>query len=287
MPADDLAVELVEPAPPLPRGHRPAQLVGLGPGEPGGDDREPHRLLLEQRDAQRLLEHAPQLVLLVGDRVRPDAAGGAGTGGPSPPGSARGGRSPPRSRGRRSPAASEPREHRHLRPALDLEDADRVGPAEHVVHGRVLAAGSCAAARAGSAGTIASPLDRQVSMPSAEEVDLEEPEHVEVVLVPLDDRPAGHGRVGDRDQVARPATGSMTMPPTCWLRWRGKPISPRGQREQLPAPSGRPGRRRPPGPGRRSPSPCATSPVGGPGRRPGPGPRPSALPTSRTADRHR
>jgi hypothetical protein len=40
-----------------PRGHVAAQLVGLAGGVVGGDHRQLHHLLLEQRHAQRLREH--------------------------------------------------------------------------------------------------------------------------------------------------------------------------------------------------------------------------------------
>src|ERR1700741_5051178 len=41
--------------------HAPAQGIGLGWGEAGADDRHLHRLLLEQRHAQRLAENLPEL----------------------------------------------------------------------------------------------------------------------------------------------------------------------------------------------------------------------------------
>ena len=66
-------------------------------------------------------------------------------------------------------ARLEPRQHRHLRAALDLKDAERIGPAQHLVdrgllgrdRGEVVAAGRNAARSARSA------LRMQVSMPSA------------------------------------------------------------------------------------------------------------------------
>jgi len=45
------------------RRHRPPKLVGLIGSEPGAFDRDPHRLLLEQRNAERLAEHFLQLGL--------------------------------------------------------------------------------------------------------------------------------------------------------------------------------------------------------------------------------
>ena len=90
---------------------------------------------------------------------------------------------------------------------LDLEDADGIGPAEHVEDLRIGAGNACqikilpvvtakqveAAVQAGQHA-------------EAEHVDLEDAERVEVVLVPLDDRAIGHGGVLDRHQLEeRPA----------------------------------------------------------------------------------
>ena len=57
MPFDHLVVEAADSAGRLEGRHRAAQRVGLGRREAGADDRDLHRLLLEQRHAQRLPEH--------------------------------------------------------------------------------------------------------------------------------------------------------------------------------------------------------------------------------------
>jgi hypothetical protein len=118
------------------RRHRTSQAVGLGRREARRDDGDLHRLLLEQGHPQGLAEHGRELLrgeahglpalaaAQIGvdhvalDRPRPDdrhlddeVVEGPGL---------------------------QPRQHRHLRPALDLEDADRIGGAQHLVDRRIL-----------------------------------------------------------------------------------------------------------------------------------------------------
>src|SRR3546814_1026951 len=62
--ADELVVEMRYPARQFEGRHRPPQLIGFGRGEARADDRDLHRLLLKERDAERLLEHRAKL----GDR---------------------------------------------------------------------------------------------------------------------------------------------------------------------------------------------------------------------------
>ena len=99
-------------------------------------------------------------------------------------------------------ARPEPRQHRHLRAALDLENADRIRAADPVVGPRIVRR---------------DPVERQapaimlLDQPKTEielregaepqQVHLEQAEILQVVLVPLDDRPAGPRRVLDRHQV--------------------------------------------------------------------------------------
>ena len=59
---DELVAEIFDGADAAERCHGAAQLVGFGRREAGGDDRDAHRLLLEQRHAQRLAEHAFEFV---------------------------------------------------------------------------------------------------------------------------------------------------------------------------------------------------------------------------------
>ena len=108
-------------------GHGPAQLVGLAGGVAGGHHREPHGLLLEERDAQRALQHRPQRLVGVADLLQAVAAAQEGVDHAALDG-------PGADDGHRDDevveaARPQPGEQRHLRPRLDLEDADGVGPA--------------------------------------------------------------------------------------------------------------------------------------------------------------
>ena len=98
---DQLAAELVDHARPPPGAHRAAELVGLAGREAGRHHRQPHRLLLKQRHAERLFQHAADHLVGIRDRLFAVAAAQVRDG-PCRPGSARAGRSPPRSPGRRT-----------------------------------------------------------------------------------------------------------------------------------------------------------------------------------------
>ena len=102
----------------------------------------------------------------------------------------------------------QPRQHVHLRPALDLEDAEAVGPAQHGVGRRV----SRAARLARSCSRPVVPAQQVEAAAQAgqhaeaEHIDLEDAERVDVVLVPLDDGAARHGGVVDHGELdQRPA----------------------------------------------------------------------------------
>ena len=56
---DQALLEVLEAALAPPRRHRAAQVIGLARREARRDDRELHHLLLEDRHAERALEHAP------------------------------------------------------------------------------------------------------------------------------------------------------------------------------------------------------------------------------------
>ena len=62
MPLIILSRKWLTPPVDLERRHRAAQRIGLGRREAGADDRDLHRLLLEERHAQRLLQHLLQLL---------------------------------------------------------------------------------------------------------------------------------------------------------------------------------------------------------------------------------
>ena len=62
--ADHLVFEFADGADIAERRHGAAQAVGFFGGEFRGLDGDPHRLLLEQRHAERLVQHLAQFVLV-------------------------------------------------------------------------------------------------------------------------------------------------------------------------------------------------------------------------------
>ena len=133
---DQLVLEVRDAAGELEGRHGAAELVGLAGGEAGAVDRDPHRLLLEQRHAERLAEHLLQLGLGIDDRLLALAPAQIGVDHVALD------RAGPDDRDLDHQivegARLDPRQHRHLRPALDLEHAERVGLADHGVGARVL-----------------------------------------------------------------------------------------------------------------------------------------------------
>ena len=107
-------------------------------------------------------------------------------------------------------ARLQPRQHRHLRPALDLEHADACRPGRSCRRPRDPRSG-CVARSSCCAVVLArsdrSALRMQVSMPSASTSTLIDAQRVEVVLVPFDDGAVRHGGVLDRHQLVEPARG--------------------------------------------------------------------------------
>ncbi len=102
----------------------------------------------------------------------------------------------------------EARQHRHLRAALDLEDADRVGAAEHAVDGfislRDCRQRQCLAVSllekfegAADAGEHA----------EGEDIDLQHVERVQIVLVPFDEGAILHRGVHDGDHLVEAVLG--------------------------------------------------------------------------------
>ena len=102
----------------------------------------------------------------------------------------------------------QPRQHRHLRPALDLEDADRVGPPDHRVGLRIVGRDrrEVAAARLVLAQEIEGAA-HAAEHAEAEHVDLHELEGVDVVLVPFDHLPVLHRGRLDRHEIVEPVLG--------------------------------------------------------------------------------
>ena len=102
----------------------------------------------------------------------------------------------------------QPRQHRHLRPAFDLEHADRIGLAQHVVDGGIVRLHADGALLAVVLLDQVEALAQAGQHAEPQHVDLVDPERVEVVLVPFDDGAVFHGRVLDRHQLVEPARRS-------------------------------------------------------------------------------
>jgi hypothetical protein len=203
---DQLFTELMDHADPAEGGHGAPKPVGLGRREAGGDDGDPHRLLLEEWHPEGLPQHLAELFRRVLDRLLAVAATQIGmdhvalnrTGTDD---------------GHLDHQVVEAlrfhaRQEVHLRPALDLEDADGIGPAQHVVNAPVFRRHrrQREVAAVGAADQVEGLVDtRQHAEP--QHVDLEDPQGVEVVLVPLDDGAALHRRVLDRHHLAERAAG--------------------------------------------------------------------------------
>ena len=104
-------------------------------------------------------------------------------------------------------------EEAHLSPALHLEDPQRIGLAEHVVDGRVLRghAGEIEPA-AMVGGEKLEALAKAAQHAEPEHVHLEDPERLEVVLVPLDHGAPGHRGGADRNHLVEPSLADDEPP---------------------------------------------------------------------------
>ena len=102
----------------------------------------------------------------------------------------------------------EPRQHRHLRAALDLEHADRVGALDHRVDASLFRRdrGERQPLSVVSLEQLEA-LAHRGQHAERQHVDLQNAERVEVVLVPFDDRAVLHRRVHDRRDLVEPVAG--------------------------------------------------------------------------------
>ncbi len=95
-------------------------------------------------------------------------------------------------------AGLQPRQHVHLRPAFDLEHADRIRPAQHVVDDGVVARYRAECDVPAVMGLQQSEgLADAGEHAEAEHIDLEQAERIEIVLVPFDDGAVLHGGIAD------------------------------------------------------------------------------------------
>ena len=203
--ADHLVLELADGADIAKGRHRAAQAVGLFGGEFGRLDRDPHRLFLKQRHAKRLVQHAVEFVRRTMFRRRRRIAHLLDL-------------VPPPQIGMHHVALNragthdrdfndeivegarfQARQHVHLGAALDLEDAERFAPAEHVVDvGIVLFDRRQLVTLALVAGDQVKTFADAGQHAQRQHVDLHHAQRVDVVLVPLDEGAVVHRGVADR-----------------------------------------------------------------------------------------
>ena len=180
--------------------HRTPQMVSLARGVAGSDDGQLHGLLLKERHTQRALEDLAQRLGWIVDRLQPlttaqvrmhhVALDGAGP-----------------DNGHLNDQIVEatrpqPRQHRHLGAGFDLKDAHGVGRTDHVVGGVIIGrdGGRCQV-------TAAVPRQQRQCLAHAgqhaqrQAIHLQHAQHVQVVLVPLDDGSRRHGRILDGHQT--------------------------------------------------------------------------------------
>ncbi|MCW0417502.1 hypothetical protein NB689_003256 [Xanthomonas sacchari] len=188
-----------QPAVAFPGRHRTAQLIGLARRVAGGNHCELHHLFLEQRHAERALEHLSQLVWQI--------VGGFLAAAPAQIRMHHAALDRPGAHDRHLDDQIvelfrlQPRQHRHLRARFDLEHADGVGALDHRVGLRVFGGngGERVVAAAVRAQQVQGAAQR-AEHAQREHVDLHQPDQFQVVLVPLDHRALGHGRVLHRHQ---------------------------------------------------------------------------------------
>ena len=178
-------------------------LIGLGGRKFGRIDGDLHRLLLEYRHAEGASENVLQLQRIVRragarvfHRLLPRPASQIGMHHVALDGA--GADDGDLDHQIVEPAGAQARQHVHLRPAFDLEDADAVALAEYVVDPRILLRD----ARQGMGLSVVG-FDQIEALVDAgehaerQDVDLEDTERVDIVLVPFDEAALRHGSVAD------------------------------------------------------------------------------------------
>ena len=192
--------------------HGAPELVGLAGREATGNDGDFHRLLLKQRHAHRLAENVLKFRLGIVDVLLALPATEIGMHHVALDGTG------PDDRHLDDEIVEltrpEARQHRHLRPALDLEDAERVGPADHVIDLGILRRQRRQLERAAMAVTLVvmylkhfEGLAQAGQHAERQHVDLQYADGVEVVLVPFDHLALVHRRLDDRHDLVEPIAG--------------------------------------------------------------------------------
>ena len=187
-------------------GEAAAQPVGLGGGEAGGDHGDLHGLLLKERHAVGAAQHLHHRGAQILDRLLALAAVDEGM---HHTALDRAGAHDGHFAHQIVEALGQhPGQEVELRPAFHLEYPDGIGAAEHVVDRAVL--GRDIGQRPALAAVLhqkAKGLADAGQHPQREDIDLQKPQRVDVVLVPLDHRTVVHRRVLDRAELVEPPVG--------------------------------------------------------------------------------
>ena len=192
-------VKRAEAALPLPGRHGTAQLVGFARREVGGQDGQLHHLLLKDRHAQRALQRLAHFVAGVVHRLFAAAAAQVGVHHAALDGA--GADDGDFNHQVVKTARLQARQHAHLGPAFDLEGADTVAPAQHLVAGFVF--GRHFMQRHRLAELVAHHFKRAADgaeHAQGQDVDLQKAQRVQIIFVPLDDAAVCHGGVFHRHQ---------------------------------------------------------------------------------------
>ena len=197
-PDEFLAIRL-ESALALPGGHVAAQLVGLATTEAGRHHGQFHDLFLEDRHAQRAFEHLLRFLAGIDDFLLAVAPVEIGMDHVSLDGS--GAHDGDLDHQVVVIARTQPRQHAHLGAGFDLEHADGVGPAHHVVDPRVFRGNAVHAQRPTAVGADQfQALANRGEHAQGQHIDLQQAEGFEIVLFPLDHRAVRHRGVLDRHE---------------------------------------------------------------------------------------
>ncbi len=202
---DHFVLEGLDRADAAERRHRAPEPVCFR-GREAGDDGDLHRLLLEKRHAERFLQDRLELRRRIDDFLEPLPAPQIGMHHVALD------RARPHDRDLDHEIVEflglEARQHRHLRPALDLEHADRVGALDHGVDLRLLRRdGRERQPLAVMPLEEIEALRQRRQHAEREHVDLEQAERVEIVLVPFDGGALLHRRIHDGSDLVKPVAG--------------------------------------------------------------------------------
>ena len=224
-----LAIRL-EPALALPGGHGAAQLIGFAAAEAGRHHGQFHDLLLEDRHPQRAFEHLLRFRAGIVDFLLAVAPVEIGMDHVSLDGS--GAHDGDLDHQVVVIARAQPRQHAHLGAGFDLEHADGVGPAHHIVDLGVFRRNAVHAKGPGAIGADQfQTLANRGEHAQGQHIDLQQAEGFEIVLFPLDHGAVRHRGVLDGHE---PGERSPADDETAHVlrQMPGKALQGLGQRQQ-------------------------------------------------------